>query len=178
MNSGLTSTLSEFTKRSDFSKSPLATEPPNEPPLHPSELSLIARARLRLGKVIPFGFVRFLAIFFIGVVATLAWQSHGDAARATIASWSPRLGWLAPAAAPVAAAAPVGAFPDRLKAASLALAAVRQSVDKLAAEITKLQAAEQRALERTSAPAPSPGGGPARKPAPPTQPPSRTPPTR
>jgi hypothetical protein len=107
MNSGLTSALSEFTKRSEFSKNPLA-EPPNEPPLHPSELNLLARARLRLGKVVPFAFVRFLAIFFVGVVATLAWQSHGDAARETIAGWSPYLGWLAPAV-PVAQSAPAGA---------------------------------------------------------------------
>jgi hypothetical protein len=172
MNSGLTSALSEFTKRSGFSKNPLA-EPSNEPPLHPSELSLIARARLRLGKVVPFAFVRFLVIFFIGVVATLVWQSHGDAARQTITNWSPHLGWLAPAAPP-----PVDASSDRLKAASLALASVRQSVDKLAAEIARLQVAEQRAPEKTSAPPPTPAGGPPRKPASPTQPSSRAPPAR
>ncbi len=86
MSSGLTSALSEFSKRSEFSKSPLAVEPPNEPPLHPTELNLISRARLWLGNVIPFAFARFLMIFFIGVAATLAWQSYGGAARETIAS--------------------------------------------------------------------------------------------
>ncbi len=172
MSSGLTSALSEFSKRSEFSKSPLATEPSNEPPLHPSELNLITRARLWLGKVVPFAFARFLMIFFTGVAATLAWQSYGGTAREMIASWSPRLGWLAPPPAPA------GAFPDQLIAISRGLAAVRQSVDKLAADITKLQEAQQGALHRTSAPPPPPAVVPARKPAPLTPPPSRAPPVR
>ncbi len=53
MNPNLTSALSEFTKKSEFSKSGLAAELSSEPPLHPSELSLIRRTRLRLGKLIP-----------------------------------------------------------------------------------------------------------------------------
>jgi hypothetical protein len=172
MNSGLTSALSEFSKRSEFSKSPLVTEPPNEPPLHPSELNLIMRARLWLGKVVPFAFARFLMIFFTGVAATLSWQAYGSAARETIASWSPHLSWLAPPAAPT------GASPDQLVAISRGLAVVRQSVDKLAADITKLQAAAQGAPDRTSAPPPSTAGVPARKPAPLTPPPARAPPVR
>src|SRR5215813_3743210 len=71
MNPNLTSALSEFTRKSEFSKSGLAAELASEPPLHPSELSWIRRARWRLGKLVPFAFVRFLMIFFIGVVATL-----------------------------------------------------------------------------------------------------------
>src|SRR6516162_5643237 len=39
---------------------------------------------------------RSLIIFCIGVAATLAWQSYGDATREMIASSYPRLGWLAP----------------------------------------------------------------------------------
>ena len=143
----------------------LSLEPSDGPPLHPSELNQIS-------KVVPFAFARFLMIFFIGVAATLAWQSYGGAARETIASWSPHFGWLAPPAAPV------GASSDQLVAISRGLAVVRQSVDKLAADITKLQAIQQGALERTSAPLPSPAGVPARKPAPLTQPASRAPPVR
>ena len=71
MNPNLTSALSDFTKKSEFSKSGLAAELSTEPPLHPSEQSWIRRARLRLGQLVPFAFVRFLMIFFIGVVATL-----------------------------------------------------------------------------------------------------------
>jgi hypothetical protein len=56
---------------------------------------------LRLGKLVPFAFARFLVIFFIGVAATLAWQSYGATAREMMASWSPHLGFLAPPPAPV-----------------------------------------------------------------------------
>jgi hypothetical protein len=92
--------------------------------------------------------------FFIGITATLAWQSYGGPARETIASWSPsRLTWLAPPAAPTG--------PDQIVAISRDLAVVRQSVDKLAADITKLQAPQQGA-DRTSASPPS--AVPARKP--------------
>jgi hypothetical protein len=99
--------------------------------------------------------------FFIGVAATLAWQSYGGPARETIASWSPsRLAWLAPPAAP--------AGPDQIVAISRDLAMVRQSVDKLAADITKLQAPQQ-GTERTSASAPPAAVAPARKPGPQTR---------
>src|SRR5260370_42334150 len=39
---------------------------------------------------------RFLSTFCIGVAATLAWQSYGDAAREMIAEPSRQLAWLAP----------------------------------------------------------------------------------
>src|SRR5215831_14361035 len=155
MNPSLTSALSEFSKRSEFSKSGLAAELADEPPLHPSELNLIRRVRSWLGKLVPFAFVRFLMIFFVGVTATLAWQSYGGATREAIARWSPRLAWLVPPAAP--------APPDQIVAISRDLAVVRQSVDKLAADFTKLQVPQQGA-DRTSASPPSAAAVPARKP--------------
>jgi hypothetical protein len=142
MNPSLTSTLSEFSKKSEFSKSPLATEPSNKPPLHTTGLNLIMRVRLWLGKLVSFAFARVLMIFFVGFAAGIAWQSYGGAARKAIASWSPRLGWLAPAAAPG------GTSPERLKTMSLALAAARQSLDKLATEIDKLPAQDGDAPRR------------------------------
>lgn len=39
---------------------------------------------------------RFLIAFYIGIVATLGWQSYSEAGRQYIASLSPRLAWLAP----------------------------------------------------------------------------------
>src|SRR5215469_1701973 len=111
---------------------------------------------------------RFLITLCIGVAGTLAWQSYGDTAREMIAKSSPQLSWLAPQAAAaqtppavqtspnmVASAAP---SPDQqqLKAMSLGIAAMRQSVDQLqnrmTNEITKLRAAQQEVLDKISAP--------------------------
>jgi hypothetical protein len=105
---------------SEFAKGHWVAEPSDEPPLHPTELNLVTRLRW-LGKLSPLAFARYLITFFIGVAATLAWQSHRDMPKEE-----------------VAAAAPVS------------LDSVRQSIDKLAAEITKVRAAEQEILERVS----------------------------
>jgi len=109
-------------------------------------------------------------IFFMGVVATLAWQSYGRAAREVIARW------LAPR--PVAQAAPISftdASSDDLLAMSRSLAALRDGVDKLAADITKLQATKQDTPDR-AAHLPSAADVPVQKPVPPTPP--RAPPMR
>jgi hypothetical protein len=128
MNSKLGLALSEF------SKGRWATEPSNEPPLHSSELTLVTRVRSWLDKLAPLAFARYLTAFFIGVAATLAWQSYRDATREQTIAVAP---------------------------ASLDL--VRQSVDKLAIEITKLQAAEQDILNKISVPPPQPVASPSRK---------------
>jgi hypothetical protein len=39
------------------------------------------------------GFARYLVAILIGVAATLAWQSYGDAAKQIIATRAPELGW-------------------------------------------------------------------------------------
>jgi len=54
--------------------------------------------------------MRFLIAFCVGIAATLAWQSYGDAARQTIASSHPQLAWLAPEVA-VAQTAPAATVP-------------------------------------------------------------------
>ena len=97
--------------------------------------------RPRLGKRVLLALAA--VTFCIGVAATLAWQSRGDAARKAIASAVPRLGWLAPQAVPVtqntpdivAPAASAAPSPDQqqLTATSLDLDAVRQSIDQIAA---------------------------------------------
>jgi hypothetical protein len=125
----------------------------------------------------------------MGVAATLAWQSYGDAAREMISSSSPQFGWLAPQAAPIAQTAPnmiappTAPSPDRQQAdaMSLSLTALRQSIYQLAAgqeqmtrDITKMRAAEQDILDKISALPPRPAAAPARKPMPltsPSQPP-------
>ena len=98
-------------------------------------ISVAEEAKWGLGKLAPLVFARYLITFFIGVAATLAWQSYRDATREEM----------------------IGATP-----ASLDL--VRQSVDKLAVEITKLQAAEQDILDRISTPMPRPAAASAHNP--------------
>jgi len=97
MNSRLSLALSEF------SKARWATEPSVDATLQPTDLDLVASTPSSLGKQASFSLTRFLIAFCIGVAATLAWQSYGDAAREIIASSHPQLGWLAPQAAPEAA---------------------------------------------------------------------------
>ena len=154
--------------------------------LHPADLDQFPSKRPPLRKRASRGLARFLITFCIGIAATLAWQSYGDAAREMIASSSPQLSWLAPQAAPaqtppnmVASAAP---SPDQeqLKAMLLGLAAMRQRVDQLAAgleqtthEIAKLRAAQQEVLDKISEPPPRPAAAPTHKPVPPSQPPVR-----
>src|SRR5258708_13413845 len=125
MNPNLTSPVSEFSKG--------RTERSNKPSLRTLVQNLIARIRLWLGKLVSFAFARVLMILIVGFAAGIAWQSYGGAARKAIASWSPHLGWLAPAAVPG------GTSPERLKPTTLALAPPRQSTDNLATEITNLQ---------------------------------------
>ncbi len=127
--------------------------------------------------------MRLLITFCIGVAVTLAWQSYGDAAREMIANSSPQLSWLAPQAAvaqtaPDAIAPPTSSLdPQQLKEMSADLAAVRQKVDELTAQVAagqeqmardfaaKLQAAEQDIVATISVPSPQPTT--ARRPAPP-----------
>jgi hypothetical protein len=124
---------------------------------------------------------RFLITFCIGVAATLAWQAYGDAAREMMANSSPVLGWLAPQAAPLAQAAPNQATPtnaatpspdlQQLRAALLDFAAVRQSVEQLAAQhqqmagnIATMQTTQQEILRKVSAPPPRQAAAPPRNP--------------
>ncbi len=86
---------------------------------------------------------RFLMTFCIGVAATLAWQSYGDAARQMIANSHSELGWLAPRRAlnaqkapdTVALAASAAPYPgqQQLDAMSRDLHVMRQSIDRIAA---------------------------------------------
>jgi hypothetical protein len=129
---------------------------------------------------------RLLIVFCVGVGSTLAWQAYGDAARAMIANSSPQLGWLAPQTVPVVPTAPAsaGAASSDVQQLAFGLAAVRQSVDLLTAQlsagqgqmggdIVKLQADQQEILHKLSAGPPRPTAVPAHKPiqvAPPASP--------
>ena len=137
----MASTLSPSIQ-AEFSKDARPTEPsrPVDFDLNHGQFS---RTRPSLGKRASRTLAPFLITFCIGVAATLAWQFYGDTAREMIANSYPQLGWLAPQAAPlaqtapntVAPAAPAALSPEvpQLKAMAASLAAVRQSVDQLAA---------------------------------------------
>ena len=112
------------------------------------------------------GFARFLLAICIGVAATLAWQSYGDAAKQVIATsapelgWSPeakqmiagwvqQLGWTKPSiGAPVAQTAPETVVPkapavpsiDQAQVQQIArdLATLRQTVEQLAAGLDQV----------------------------------------
>jgi hypothetical protein len=118
---------------SELSRSRPAAESSSKPRLRATIRNLITRVRLWLSKLVSSAFTRVLMIFLVGFAAGIAWQSYGGGVRKVIAGWSPHLAWVAPAPASSSGSA------ERLKATSLALASVRQSVDKLASEIGKLQ---------------------------------------
>jgi hypothetical protein len=88
-----------------------------------------------LAGLAPLAFAKYLAAFFIGVIATVVWQSN----------WTKG---------------------ETLATAPAALLAMRQSIDKLAAEVTRIRAVEQDILDRISASPPQPVANPARSPAP------------
>jgi hypothetical protein len=96
-----------------------------------------------------------------------------------IANSSPQLGWLAPQTVSTApdVVAPAGTASSDLQQLALGLAAVRESVDQLTAQleagqrqmggdIAKLQADEQKILHKLSAAPPRLTAAPAPKPAP------------
>ena len=118
---------------------------------YPSGRSLVAKRAL-------ITLFRFLIIFCIGVSATLAWQSYGDAAREMIANLYPQLRWLAPQAEPVPQNAPdasglasrTASSPDQQQsnAISLDLDAVRQAIDRIATSIVSSQEQMTSSAER------------------------------
>jgi hypothetical protein len=140
------------------------------------------------------GFVRYLVAICIGVAATLAWQSYGDAAKQIIATRAPELGWSPDAkqmiaswtlgwtkppagsekqALPVAQIAPSAPSIDAEKVQQLtqSLAVLRQTVEQLAAGqdqmtrvIGRLESAVTELIVKIPEPAPQPPAAPARKP--------------
>jgi hypothetical protein len=131
---------------------------------------------------------RSVITFYIGVAATLAWQSYSDDARQIIARLSPQLSWLAPqaAAAPTVPDAneEIARSFDRIVAANQEQIArsvdrivtasqeqIARSVAQLAAdqeqmarEIIRLQAISQYGLYKIADPPPRPAPSPAPRP--------------
>jgi hypothetical protein len=137
----------------------LPVEPSVEPPpVRPTTLEndVSQREWPSLRKRASRALVRFLIAFFLGVTATLAWQSYGDEAREMIVNSYPQLGWWASQAEPqnapetialVATAAP-SFDQQQLSSISLDLDAVRQGIDKIAASIAAIQEQMSRGADR------------------------------
>src|SRR5215471_10982279 len=111
------------------------------------------------------GFVRYLVAILIGVAATLAWQSHGSAAKQIIAT---KLGWTKPPAGPentavlpsaletlqaapaaqtapepVASKAPAASSldPEQMQQLTRSLTALQQTADQIAASQDEMKRA-------------------------------------
>ena len=135
-------------------------------------------------------FTRYLVAILIGVAATLALQSYGDAAKRVvatsapklawspeakqmIASWVQQLGWTKSPASSETRTAPTtpSLVAEKVQQTAQILVAVQGTVQELAAgqkqvtrEIDKLESAVMEILEKIPAPPPQPPGAPARKP--------------
>jgi hypothetical protein len=130
----------------------------------PSSPNDTASDRPSIGRRIFRTLTRFIIAVLIGIGATLAWQSHGDAAREMVVARAPSLGWLlsvsttkSPA---VAATAPDPV--QQLEPLASNLDVVRRSVEQLAAKqeqmaqnIAALQTVEEDIRQKMSSTPPS-----------------------
>ena len=125
----------------------------------------LASDRPSIGRRIFRTLTRFFIAVIIGIGATLAWQSHGDAARDMVVARAPLLGWLLSVSttkSPAVAATAPDPLPQLVPLASN-IDAVRRSVEQLAAKqeqmaqnIATLQAVEEDIRQKVSSPPPSP----------------------
>src|SRR5467141_2286036 len=125
----------------------------------------VASDRPSIGRRIFRTLTRFIIAVLTGVGATLAWQSHGDAAREMVVARAPSLGWLLSVSttkSPAVAATAPDPLPQLVPLASN-IDAVRRSVEQLAAKqeqmaqnIATLQALEEDIRQKVSSPSPSP----------------------
>jgi hypothetical protein len=143
---------------------------PRKPSIHsPYSSSLtddrVAHDRPSIGRRIFRTLTRFLIAVLIGVGATLAWQSYGDAAREMVVAQVPTLAWLLPVSATksrVEAVTPPDPL-QQLEPLASNLYVVRRSVEQLAAKqeqmaqnIAALQAVEEDIRQKMSSAPTSP----------------------
>ena len=111
---------------------------PSIDPPHPYRFGegQLANGRPSIGRRIFRTLTRFFIAVLFGVGATLAWQSHGDAAREMVVARVPTLAWLLAVSAtkpPVVAATPPDPM-QQLEPLASNLDVVRRSVEQLAAK--------------------------------------------
>ena len=125
----------------------------------------VASDRPSVGRRIFRTVSQFLIVVFIGVGATLAWQSYGDAAREMVIARAPTLAWLLSVSTTKSpAVAATSADPmQRLAPLASNLDVVRRSVEQLAAKqdqmaqnIATLQGVQEDIRQKMSYTPPSP----------------------
>ena len=143
---------------------------PVKPSIHsPGSSSLkddqVASDRPSVGRRIFRTVSQFLIVVLIGVGATLAWQSYGDAAREMVIARAPTLAWLlsvsttkppavaATSADPMLRLAPLASNVDLVRRSLEQLAAKQ---DQMAQNIATLQAVEEDIRQKMSYTPPSP----------------------
>jgi hypothetical protein len=124
----------------------------------------IGRQRPSIGRRIFRTLTRFFVAVLIGIGATLAWQSYGDAAREIVVARAPSLAWLlyVSTTKPPAVATTSPGPAQQLEPLASNLDVVRRSVELLAAKqeqmaqnMATLQAVEEDIRQKMSSP-PSP----------------------
>jgi len=125
----------------------------------------MGRQRPSIGRRIFRTVTRFFVAVLIGIGATLAWQSYGDAARGIVVAQAPSLAWLLyipTTKSPAVAAASSPGPAQQLEPLASNLDVVRRSVEQLAAKqeqmaqnMATLQAVEEDIRQKMSSP-PSP----------------------
>src|SRR5713226_279877 len=126
----------------------------------------VASDRPSVGRRIFRTLTRFFIAVLIGVGGTLAWQSHGDAAREMVIARAPTLAWLLSVSttkSPAVAATSPDPVQQQLEPLASNLDVVRRSVEQLAAKqdqmaqnIATLQAVEEDIRQKMSSTPPSP----------------------
>jgi len=121
--------------------------------------------RIPIGRRMLRAVARFLIVVLIGVGATLAWQSYGDAAKQMLVARVPALAWLLPVSAtkpPVVAATSADPMP-KLEALASNLNDMRRSVEQFAAKqeqmaqnMAALQAVQEDIRQKMSSTPPPP----------------------
>jgi Skp family chaperone for outer membrane proteins len=111
---------------------------------------VVENDRRSLGARISRSVARFFIVALIGAGVTLAWQSHGEAAKQMLRTQAPSLAWLFPAStanSPSETQATSTAAQE-LKPMAADLAAVRRNVEQLGAQQEKMAARQQQIAEQ------------------------------
>jgi hypothetical protein len=136
------------------------SERPMKPSISsPRPSNRVARVQSSIGRLIFRSLTRFSIAVLIGIGATLAWQSYGDAAKETVVARAPSLAWLlyvSTTKSPAVATTSPGPA-QQLEPLASNLDVVRRSVEQLAAKqeqmaqnMATLQAVEEDIRQKMS----------------------------